>query len=105
MKKETFKSKATNTDIYAVTREFSPRLANLSLATSSPIGSNFERMKSSQRRQAEIYQEVSVEGGMIALVGCPNPLVPTVCAPVFFICVTSAFWRIHISEKMLCGEA
>lgn len=31
MKKETFKSKATNTDIYAVTREFSPRLANLSL--------------------------------------------------------------------------
>lgn len=31
MKKETFKSKATNTDIYAVTREFSPRLANLFL--------------------------------------------------------------------------
>ena len=40
-----------------------------------------------------------------ASVGCPNPLAPTVCAPVFFIRVTSAFWSIHISEKMLCGEA
>ena len=42
---------------------------------------------------------------MTALVGCPNPLAPTVCASVFFIRVTSVFWSIHISQKMLCGEA